>query len=149
MALAGMTQEQTNEYNREHCKKIALEIEEYANGNVKRCPECGEDHGRDWGDVGEKFKCPICGAVTDSDAWRELSIYDYMDDILDIDFTVNRYKEYKSCSICVAWGGPSIYIDTDSSYVKLHWWSDHAEYPLSYSARDAIDEWAEEYFNCL
>ena len=47
----------------------------------------------------------------------------------------------------VACGGPNIYIDTASALVKLYWWTEYAEYPLSYSARDAIDEWAEEYWN--
>jgi hypothetical protein len=47
----------------------------------------------------------------------------------------------------VAYGGPTIYIDTDSGDVELYWWNERARYPLSSSARDAVDEWAEEYWN--
>ena len=42
MALAGMTQEQTNKENRDHCKRIAETLELYANGDAYKCPECGE-----------------------------------------------------------------------------------------------------------
>jgi hypothetical protein len=132
--------------NRSHCKHIAKEIEAYADGAVRRCPECNEEiHFPD--SVGDKYRCPHCHAVNDVDEYEQLSIWDYMNDILDIDFIVSRDREYRSCKICVAWGGPNIYIDTASAYVKLYWWTEYADYPLSYAARDAIDEWAEEYWN--
>lgn len=134
------------EENRNQCKHIAREAEAYADGAVHRCPDCGEEI-RFPDNVGDKYRCPHCHTVTDVDDYEQLSIWDYMNDILDIDFIVSRDREYRSCKICVAWGGPNIYIDTASSYVKLYWWTEYAEYPLSYSARDAIDEWAEEYWN--
>lgn len=134
--------------NHDHCKRIAEEVEAYADGRVYRCPDCDEiiflpD------DVGDKYKCPDCGEIHDVDDLEQLGIYDYMGDILDIEYTCNCKKEYRSCSVCVAWGGPNIYIETDSSYVRLYWGGNRAEYPLSYNARDEIDNWAEEYFNCL
>lgn len=134
--------------NRATCKRIAKEVEAYAAGNVYRCPDCREElYLPD--DVGDKYLCPRCGTVHDVNDLEQLSIYDYMEDILDVDFTISRTKEYRSCSVCVGLGGPNIYIETDSSYVKLYWGNSRAEYPLSYSARDEIDNWAEEYFNCL
>lgn len=130
------------------CERIAKEVEAYAAGNIYRCPDCREElHLPD--DVGDKYLCPCCGTIHETDDLEQLSIYDYMEDILDVDFTISRTKEYRSCSVCVGLGGPNIYIETDSSYVKLYWGNSRAEYPLSYSARDKIDEWAEEYFNCL
>ena len=134
------------EENRQHCKHIAKEIEAYADGNIYRCPECGEEI-RMPDDVGDKFKCPHCDEVNDVDDFEQLSVWDFMTNILDIDFVVSRDREYRSCKILVAWGGPNIYIDTAAAMVKLYWWTEYAEYPLSYSARDAIDEWAEEYWN--
>jgi predicted RNA-binding Zn-ribbon protein involved in translation (DUF1610 family) len=134
------------EENRQQCKHIAHEIEAYADGAVHRCPECDEEI-RFPDNVGDKYRCPHCHTVADIEDYEQLSIWDYMNDILDIDFIVSRDREYKSCKICVAWGGPNIYIDTASAYVKLYWWTEYADYPLSYSARDAIDEWAEEYWN--
>lgn len=133
---------------RERCKAIAEELNAYVDGYFHKCPEC--DEAIEFPDgVGDKFKCPHCGNVADTEDYEELTIYDYMDDILDIDFMVNRYKEYSSCSICIGWGGPNIYIDTDSVEIKLYWGNTRESYPIHYTTRDAIDEWAEEYYNSI
>ena len=134
------------EENRSHCKHIAQTVEAYANGEYFRCPECGEEYHTPE-NLGDKFKCPHCGEVIEFNDLEFLGIWDYMSDILDIDYVVSRDREYRSCKILVAWGGPNIYIETASAMVKLYWWTEYAEYPLSYEARDAIDEWAEEYWN--
>lgn len=134
------------EENRNHCKHIARETEAYAAGAVHRCPECDEEI-RFPDNVGDKYRCPHCHNVADIDEYEQLSIWDYMSDILDIEYRCGSDKEYRSCKIMVACGGPNIYIDTDSALVKLYWWTEYAEYPLSYAARDAVDEWAEEYWN--
>lgn len=134
------------EENRNHCKHIATEIEAYADGNVYHCPECGEEI-RMPDDVGDKYRCPHCHTVADIEDYEQLSIWDYMTDILDIEYRCGSDREYRSCKIMVACGGPNIYIDTAAAMVKLYWWTEYAEYPLSYAACDAIDEWAEEYWN--
>lgn len=132
---------------RERCKAIAEELNAYADGYMHKCPECGEEIEFPDG-VGDKFKCPHCDYFGDVEEFEELSIYDYFDDFLDIDYTVNRYKEYQSALICIGWGGPNIYIDTDDAYVKLYWGSTREQYPIYYGTRDVIDEWAEELFSC-
>lgn len=132
--------------NRSHCKHIAKEAEAYADGAVHRCPDCGEEI-RFPDNVGDKYRCPHCHNVADVDEYEQLSIWDYMSDILDIEYRCGSDRGYRSCKIMVACGGPNIYIDTASAMVKLYWWTEYAEYPLSYEARDAIDEWAEEYWN--
>lgn len=136
------------EEGRERCKAIAEEIDAYSEGNMYRCPECGEIVEMPE-TVGDKFKCYHCEEVNDVDRFEQLSIHDYLDDILDIDFTVNRYKEYQSCSVCIGWGGPNIYIDTDDAYVKLYWGSTREQYPIKYETRDEIDEWAQEYYDSI
>ena len=142
----------TNNENCEMCKRIALELEAYADGNVRRCPECGEIIDRtEWDDVGEKFKCPNCGAVVDTDDLDQLSIWDYMEDTLDIEYrtTGRNPDDLRSVRVMVTCGGPNIYIDTAEAAVKLYWWSDRAEYPISYDARDAVNEWAADLWGCL
>lgn len=135
------------EENRNHCKHIALEIEAYADGNVYRCPECGEEIKMP-DDVGDKYRCPHCHTAADVDDYEQLSVWDFLNDVFDIEYRCSSNKEYRSVRIMVACGGPNIYIDTSDAMVKLYWWNERAEYPLSYDARDAIDEWAEEYWNC-
>ena len=131
---------------RERCEAIAKELNAYAGGYIHKCPECGEVIEFPDG-VGDKFKCPECGHIDDVEEFEELTIYDYFSDFLDIDYTVNRYKEYQSASICIGWGGPNIYIDTADAYVKLYWGSTREHYPIYYHTRDVIDEWAEELYN--
>ena len=132
--------------NRAHCRHIAQEAEAYAGGEVYRCPDCGEVL-RLPDDVGDKYRCPGCGTVSDVDDLEQLSMWDFLTDVYDVEYRVSSDKEYRSVRVMVACGGPNIYIDTASAMVKLYWWTEYAEFPLSYDARDAIDEWAEEYWN--
>lgn len=155
MALAGMTQEQTNKENRDHCKRIVENLELYASGCAYKCPECGEvyeideDHGFTQINNGTHYKCPCCKEEIFESDLEAVGIWDYMSDVLDVEFSVSNKKEYRSVRIMVACGGPNIFIDTASKEVELYWWTDSASYPLSSDAVDAIDEWAEEYWMCL
>ena len=148
MALANMTQEETNKYNREHCKAIADTLEAITDGRLYKCPECGEyvEDNNLFCECG----CPVDLIGTeDSDGWEMVTFYDYFENALDVDYITNSKKEYKACRIMIAFGGPNIYVNTWEKQVELHWWTDHASFYLSNDTCDAIDEWAEEYFNCL
>lgn len=134
------------EEGRARCIRIAEELEAYCGGNMYRCPECGETLEFPE-EVGDKFKCYHCKETSDTSDFEQLGIYDYLDDVLDIDFVVNRYKEYKACSICVGFGGPNIYIDTWERAVCLYWGGTQARYSLLSDTIDEIDEWAEEQYN--
>lgn len=149
MALANMTQEQTNKENRNHCKRIAETLEEYVNGLIYKCPECGGHCNveEDENENGETiYKCS-CGCVSEYEP-EQMTLYDYLEDIFDIEYRISGRGEYRSVQIMVACGGPNIYIDTASKQVELYWWTDRADYPISYDAAAALDEWAEEYYNC-
>lgn len=147
MALAGMTQEQTNEYNREHCKRIAEDVHDYATGRCYRCSECNETLTLP-DDVGDKYRCPDCGTVHEVSDLEQLSIWDYMENALDFRYIVERDKTVRSVEVCVGFGGPNIWISTESQSVELYWWSDRASYPLSLEAVNALDDWAEEMWEC-
>lgn len=140
--------------NFEHCESIANDLADYVAGRVQKCPECGETVSLP-DNVGDVYKCPHCGEVAPTgcgygqNTWEELSLYDYFSDCLDIEYRCNSRKEYKSVEICVAWGGPNIYIDTSGGYVNLYWGGEKADYPLSTDVVESIDDWAEEYWNCL
>lgn len=134
--------------NWEHCKAIAEDLEAYAEGEMHRCPECGEIH-RIPEYVGDKYKCPSCGAVVDTEDLEQLGIYDYLQDTYDIEYRCGSDKEYRSVRIMIACGGPNIYIDTAEKAVLLYWWTDRARYYLSDSTVNAVDEWAEELWGCM
>ncbi len=137
--------------NRAHCEHIALELDAYVNGEVKRCPDCGEIHRRGWDDVGDVFKCPNCGEVADVDVWECLGVWDFLEDVYDIEYRVSGRARDALRSVCimVACGGPNIYLDTETKNVELYWWSERAWYPMSGEAVAALDAWAEEMWCCL
>lgn len=76
------------------------------------------------------------------------TLREYFDDCLDVNYLVSRDKEYKSAIVCITWGGPNIYVDTEDSYVKLYWGCTQAKAPLSYQVRDEIDSIFEEWYCC-
>jgi predicted RNA-binding Zn-ribbon protein involved in translation (DUF1610 family) len=143
--------ERQDDENRAHCKRIALELDAYVNGEIKRCPDCGEIHRRDWGDVGDAFRCPNCGEVASVDDWEWLWVYDFLSDALDVEYIVSgRARDsLRAVRVMVAYGGPTIYIDTDTGHVELYWWTERARYALSSYAIDAVNEWAGEMWACL
>lgn len=147
--IEGVKADVKRDENLEHCISISDELDKYIDGNIYHCPDCGSTIEIPE-TVGDKFKCPCCGEVHEIEEFEQLGLYDYFDgDVLDIDFLVNYQKEYKGVKICVAWGGPSIYINTISGNVELYWWTESAKYRMRSDTIDAIDEWAEEYFNCI
>lgn len=142
--------------NRRQCEHIARELDAIAAGDVYKCPHCGEIHAMsDYedseheNDDGETcYTCPNCGEEIEESELEAVSMYDYLADALDVEYIVNSNKEFQSVKICVAWGGPGIYIDTDKKAVCLYWWGDSAFYSMSSEAVEAVDEWAQEYFDC-
>lgn len=136
-----------NKHNN-HCKSIADRLEAIADGRLYKCPECGEcvEDNNLFCDCG--CQVDLIG-TEDSDGWQQVTLYDYFENALDIDYITNSNKEYKACRIMVAYGGPNIYINTWERKVELYWWNESGSAYLTCDVCDAIDEWAEEYFNCL
>lgn len=134
--------------NRKHdktCKAIADRLIAFADGNIYRCPDCGAEFNMP-DNVGDKFKCPDCGIVEETSEYEQLSILDYFNDFLDIDFVCDRYKQYKACRIMVAFGGPNIYINTWDKRVELFWWTERGEAYLPGRVCDMIDDFAAEIY---
>ena len=134
--------------NREHCKAIADRLEAITEGRLYKCPECGEY-------VEDNNLFCKCGCQVDliggedHDGWEAVSFYDYFENALDIDYIVNSSKEYKACRIMVAFGGPNIYVNTWERKVELYWWTESASFYLNSETCNAIDSWAEEYYELL
>lgn len=153
MTLANMTQEQTNDYNREHCKAIAHNLDLIAYAQAYRCPYCGEiidsEQYRDDDDFydaltdGEECECPCCH---ESNEFEQLSVYDWLEDALDIQYTIDGDLSYRAGRVMVACGGPNIYVDTFNGDVQLFWWADRAHYDLSRTAQNALDECLQELY---
>lgn len=119
--------------NREYCKRIAQELEAYAAGRMWRDVETGEEKEMD--------------PETVSDDFEQLSIYDYLADVLDYEITIDSRLEYKSAKIWVTLGGPNVWIDTAEKAVKLAWGTDREEYPLDWDVSAHLDEVLEGAYN--
>lgn len=140
--------EKTDRENWDHCRTISDEIDGYVNGNYRICPDCGETvYISD--SVGDKFKCYRCGGINNPYYFENLSLFDYFENMLDIEFIINSRREFSATRICIAYGGPSIYIDTDERAVCLYWWSDSAKYYLRSDTVNAVNDWAEDYYNSI
>ena len=59
-----------------------------------------------------------------------MSAYDYLNDVLNIEYRVNGKAEYLSGEVLVAFGGPNIWIDTKTNTVNGAWWGDKASSPF-------------------
>lgn len=70
----------------------------------------------------------------------ELSAYDYLEDALDIVYSVDSNRVYRGARVLVSWGGPNVYIDTNTNALEVYWGSDTATRYLPAAFIDALDE---------
>lgn len=72
----------------------------------------------------------------------------YLSEALDVEYTVSSRGEYLGACVCVALGGPTIYIDTRNQEVQGYWGGDHIERSYSSDAL-GLDDYLAEMFDCL
>ena len=95
-----------------HVEQIASDL---TNGiEYECCPDCG-------GDITKTCECEDCGFDC-----AVMSGFDYISDALDIQYIVNGDKEYIAARILVAFGGPNIWINTQTQTVEGFWWGESA-----------------------
>jgi hypothetical protein len=51
----------------------------------------------------------------------ELSAYDYLDDVLDIEYRVDSGGGYRSAEVLIGYGGPNVSIDTRRGVLVVSW----------------------------
>ena len=73
--------------------------------------------------------------------------YDYLEDVLDIQYIISSDKKYLGARVLVAFGGPNIWINTQTKTVEGYWWNDtcHISYPIDSLG---LDEYLEELYLC-
>ena len=72
--------------------------------------------------------------------------YDYLDDILDINYVVTSKGEYLGAEILVGFGGPNIFIHTRDNTVRGYWGGDKAQW--HYVDNIGLDDACEELYQC-
>lgn len=77
------------------------------------------------------------------------SLYDYFDDVLDIEYTIDSQGEYLGARVYVTLGGPNVWIDTCEGYVKGAWGTDREESWIPSEINDEINDIFREYYDCI
>jgi hypothetical protein len=73
--------------------------------------------------------------------------FDYLADVLDINYILDSEKNYKGARILVAFGGPNIWIDTSKNTVEGYWWGESYTDSFTVDAMD-IDGALMELYSC-
>jgi len=71
--------------------------------------------------------------------------FDYICDALDIEYRVSNTRTFIGAHVLVAFGGPNIWINTQTDTVEGHWWGD--SYSASYTDTMNIGDAAEELYS--
>lgn len=131
--------------NLAHVRAIAQKIDDISAGLVYYCEDCEEEIVISPQDEEcEVDTCPHCGGQL-----TPMTFDKYFDDPLGIEYrTFGKNQDINSVKICVAWGGPAIYVDTADAKVKLFWWRDYAEAEFSTDASNEITDLFNEYWSC-
>jgi len=77
---------------------------------------------------------------------REQSASDWMEDVYDIRYIVDREKRYLGAELMVAGGGPTIWVNLDTKYVEGYWGSDKVTEPFIDNL--GLDDYCEEMYGC-
>ena len=75
-----------------------------------------------------------------------MSGFDYLQDVIDIEYICTSNKEYKGARIMVTFGGPNIWINTRTRQVEGSWWGESCVISYETDSFD-LDECLETLFN--
>ena len=77
---------------------------------------------------------------------RQETASDWMEDVYDIRYIVDREKRYYSAELLVAGGGPTIWVSLNEMMVQGYWGGDRVNVPFSDNL--GLDDYCEEMYGC-
>ena len=127
--------------DREICERIAQTLNDIAEGDIYIVR--GEL--RHWDTLTQEERDLIVG----DGAFEEATMADYFgndsdEGYLDVNYVIDRHRNYRSCRVLIQYGGPNIWVDTDSGRVELYRLGSYAEAGLSQKACTAVDDYFEQ-----
>lgn len=79
---------------------------------------------------------------------EQATFYDYFEDALDIEYTINANRTYKAVTVWITLGGPNVCINTRDHEIQLFWAGERETAWIPSEICDEIDAIFEEYYNC-
>lgn len=80
--------------------------------------------------------------------YTEASALDYLSDVLDIHYVVSSDKQYRAGRVCIAFGGPTAWLNTYTGELEVQWWSALETRELPRTFIDQLDDALEELYSC-
>ena len=112
----------------------------------KKSETCGEQLRRMCKSIANSISEPQ--EITDEETGekRQESAGDWMEDVYDIRYIVDREKRYFSAELLVAGGGPTVWVNLNTMEVEGYWGGDRVNVPF----RDSLDldGYLEELYGC-
>ena len=116
-----------------HVNHIADQLENPDENHCRNC-ECEMD-------ADEHGDCVDCGETL-----GPISGFDYLNDALDIEYTIGSDGSYRGARVLVTFGGPNIWVDTLHNRVEGHWWSESAS--VGFVDNIGLDDALRELWGC-
>lgn len=145
----------TNNETMEYVLSIVKELETIYKGNCYKCPKCGEviewkDNQYTEKEEDSVYKCDCCGETFPEHDMESYGLIDYLcENDLDTEYRIGRDGEYRSASICIGFGGPNVFIDTQNNSAKIYWGGEYAEVPFDEEVGIEIDDFYEQEYESM
>ena len=75
---------------------------------------------------------------------KEITAHEWMEDVYDIRYVVDREKRYMGAELMVAGGGPTIWVNLYTKEVEGYWGSDRVNEPFIDNL--GLDEYCEDLY---
>ena len=77
---------------------------------------------------------------------KEITASEWMQDVYDIRYIVDREKRYMGAELMVAGGGPTIWVNLYTKEVEGYWGTDRVQW--AFQDNLGLDEYCEEMYGC-
>ena len=112
----------------------------------KKSETCGEQLRRMCKNIAEGIREPQ--EITDEETGekRTETASDWMQDVYDIRYIVDREKRYMGAELMVAGGGPTVWVNLYTNEVEGYWGGDRVT--MAFTDNLGLDDYCEEMYGC-
>jgi len=86
-------------------------------------------------------------SVIDGESKDYEDIYEYLSDVLDVEYRLDSSFNLRGVEVSVTLGGPNVWIDTYAETVEGAWGTERVSLCLDRDICSAIDDYYEDYIN--